>query len=169
MDWKLLETGKFYLAGSLTFSEVEQRFKRLIESAAMFNLKSLLHVDEDADTVYDLLMFSLETVLPLLPDNEQKFLLDKFQDAVKCLKELSDSEPTNGYVIISPHMTYADYHADNLFVYVVSNFDDDEYYFANKVIEKKNVEFLHGDRNLRYADTAGCTCIYYVFNGVFPK
>ena len=169
MNWKLLETGKFYLAGSLTFSKEKQKFERLAEISAMFNLKSLLNIEGDAETVNDLLMFPLKNVLLLLPNTEQQFLLDKFQDAYSRLKELSDSEPTNGYIIISPHMTCADYHADNLFVYVVSNFDDDEYYFANKVIEKKNVEFFHGDRNLRYANTEGCTCIYYVFNGVNPK
>jgi hypothetical protein len=169
MNWNLLENSKFYFAGSLTWIESLKRFRYEVETSAMFSLKSLLNIDEDAGVVNNLLLFQFEVALPLLPKEEQNFLLTKFQEAYKKVKELSATDPTDGYVIFSPDVSYVDYHADNLFVYVVSNFDNDEYYFANKVIEKKNLEFFHGERRLRYINSTGQSCIYYVFNGVKPK
>lgn len=170
MNWKSLITGKFYATGMVTFDVTKNKFNdtRSIGNQflpAMFNMKKMLKIEGDAELlnnvandalVNNLLLIQFDTAMSFLLPSERNFLIAKFDAAYARLKKLSNSEPTDGFVIVSPAKTYADYKNNNLFVYVVSNLGNDKFYFANEV-------------ETRQLAVDPAVYIYYIFNGVTAK
>ncbi len=157
MDWKRLLDSKFYAAGLITFDDASQQFKDtrdigLNHVPAMYNLKRLLNISGDAEPINGFLLHQFDAAVSLMMSAERNFLLDKFKTAVEQLQLLSSNTPTNGYVIVSPKDTFVDFAGTNLFVYTVSDHDQDCYYFSNKVKSR-----LPNDNS---------NCIHYVFSGV---
>jgi hypothetical protein len=157
MDWKRLLDSKFYAAGLITFDDASQQFKDtrdigLNHVPAMYNLKRLLNIGGDAEPINGFLLHQFDAAVSLVMSAERNFLLDKFKTAVERLQSLSNNTPTDGFVIVSPVNTFVDFGNTNLFVYAVSDNDQDCYYFSNKVKSRS----LNDNSNY----------IYYVFNGV---
>jgi hypothetical protein len=157
MDWKRLLDSKFYPAGLIKFDDASDQFKDardigLNHVPAMYNLKRLLNISGDARPIDGFLLHQFDAAVSLVLANERNFLLDKFKAAVTQLKLSSSNTPTDGFVIVSPANTSVDFVGTNLFVYVVSDNDQDCYYFSNKV------------KNRLPDDT--CNYIYYIFTGV---
>jgi hypothetical protein len=118
----------------------------------MYNLKRLLNIGGDAEPINGFLLHQFDAAVSLVMSAERNFLLDKFKTAVERLQSLSNNTPTDGFVIVSPVNTFVDFGNTNLFVYAVSDNDQDCYYFSNKVKSRS----LNDNSNY----------IYYVFNGV---
>jgi len=157
MDWKRLLDSKFYAAGLITFDDASQQFKDtrdigLNHVPAMYNLKRLLNISGDAEPINGFLLHQFDAAVSLMMSAERNFLLDKFQTAVEQLQSLSNNTPTDGLVVVSPVNTFVDFGNSNLFVYAVSDNNQDSYYFSNKVKSRLP------DDNSNY--------IYFVFSGV---
>jgi hypothetical protein len=157
MNWNRLLDSKFHAAGLVKFDDASQQFKDVRDIGlphvpAMYNLKRLLNIGGDAEPINGFLLHQFDAAVSLVMSAERNFLLDKFKTAVERLQSLSNNTPTDGFVIVSPVNTFVDFGNTNLFVYAVSDNDQDCYYFSNKVKSRS----LNDNSNY----------IYYVFNGV---
>ena len=157
MNWNRLLDSKFYAAGLVKFDDASQQFKDVRDIGlphvpAMYNLKRLLNINSNAEPINGLLLHQFDAAVSLMLSAERNFLLYKFKLAVEQLKFLSSNMPTDGFVIVSPSDTIVDFGNTNLFVYAVSDNNQDCYYFSNKVTSR-----LPND-NSNY--------IYYIFSGV---
>lgn len=170
MNWKFLITGKFYATGLVSFDENRNRFNDIRNIGtqyipAIFNMKKMLKIEGDAGLlnnvsdntlINDILLYQFDNAIAYLLPSDRNFLIAKFNAAYSKLKQLSDSTPSDGFVIVSPQKTYADYKDNNLFVYIVSSLGPDKFYFADEV-------------ETRQLAVDPATYVYYIFNGVTPK
>jgi len=157
MDWKLITDGRFYTFGLVRYNKENQQFSdsRIIglnEVPATYSLKHLLKINSfDNGTDTDALLLEFDAAVAYLLTEERNFLLGKFNLAKDTLKKLSNSTPTNGFVVVSPEGTVVNRKQESQFVYVVKQGSEDSYYFSNEV---------------RAKDDAKCSYVYYIFNGV---
>ena len=158
MDWKLITNSKFYASGLVRYDSTSNQFKDArdigLVTPAIYSLKSLLNIDSDAEFIDNSLVLQFDAAVAFALSAERNFLLDKFGQAYNKLKELSQSNPTNGLAMIAPAGTVAEYASESQFVYAVKQDSDDLFYFSNRIQDK---------------DDAGCSYIYYIFNGVTPN
>jgi hypothetical protein len=158
MDWKLITNSKFFASGLVRFDDASKQFKDArdigLVTPAIYSLKGLLNIASDAEFTNNSLILEFDAAVAFALSAERNFLLDKFNQAYSKLKELSQSNPTNGLVMIAPAGTVAEYASEAQFVYAVKQDSDDSFYFSNRIQDK---------------DDAGCSYIYYIFNGVTPN
>jgi hypothetical protein len=156
MDWNLVTNSKFFASGLVRYDNTSNQFKdaRDIGSVtpAIYSLKSLININSDAEFIDNSLVLQFDAAVAFALSAERNFLLDKFSQAYSKLKELSNSNPTNGLVMIATQGVVAKHYSESQFVYTVKQDSDDSFYFSNEI--KAN---------------ADCSYIYYIFDGVTPN